>query len=426
MGPSLSVPELLIGMIEAYGAPRPSSFGYGELLEDLVQAISQFGTGGGPSVKSVLSYGADPTGQRESTEAFNRALEALPTINTWHNSGMANNWTQTEVPYGRITGGGQFLLNQDTQLNGFGPWVEFDGLGWTNLIDYNAAPGTALINLLNPYSAGNTSNSKYGGVGPLGQGPAGGLLWWSGGVRNTRIDGTQAQPGCGGIYGGGGEYCHVDNVLIGNYGHDGSGGGYGINFECITGMTGDTETYNINFQSYNNDNAFMFNGNPSAAPLSIVSQSQGRLWCRMEAFPGQNGIVLNNQAWVYHSQIYLTGVMYQGTEPASAIHGCSLVLDGATTKMQHTHIDIRLEMDQIGTDTWLPRTLHLDNINGSLIDQCDGLLGWITFGTGDWANAQPGIGTINDFFQFYGPTFGDTTLSMSGNYTVLAGNAVGS
>jgi len=44
MAVSYGMAELLSGMVEAFGAPRPTSFGLGELLEDLIIAIENFST----------------------------------------------------------------------------------------------------------------------------------------------------------------------------------------------------------------------------------------------------------------------------------------------------------------------------------------------------------------------------------------------
>ena len=46
--PSYGLGELWAAMIEAYGAPPPTSFGSAELLEDMVNAITNSGTSGGP------------------------------------------------------------------------------------------------------------------------------------------------------------------------------------------------------------------------------------------------------------------------------------------------------------------------------------------------------------------------------------------
>jgi hypothetical protein len=76
---SYGMSELLAALVQAYGAPRPTSFGLGELLEDLVQAIEDFGGGAGlgPGFAAVKGLN-DDSGFSNQTAAFQTAAATLP------------------------------------------------------------------------------------------------------------------------------------------------------------------------------------------------------------------------------------------------------------------------------------------------------------------------------------------------------------
>jgi len=389
-----------------YGA-LPNLFTPGVLVDFYGNPI---GNSGAASV-SVLDFGADPTGTFESTAAFNEALAALPTSADFNIPVQNPIGTDITVPYGLVTGGGRFIVNQTELLNHFGPFVMFDGLGFTFLDDYNSTSNPS-INMLDEHGFPGSATP------PIQPGPQ--LQYWTGGIRNTVIDGTNVTGTGNAINASSGEYCRVDHCQIQNYPNN-------TGLYVVSNGTGWMESWHFDLQTINCLNAVVFGGvtvGPHAGQEN--SQGQGRMWLRISAYPGQNGVVCQKGAWVYHAQIYVTGVMYQGTEPASANHGAALTVQDANTQIEHSRLDFRLEMDQIGVNTWQPQSLFIDSANGSLINQCDGYLGFKSFGSGQWKNAHPLVGLgLNSFFQFYGPSFGDSTLTNSGVYQVLAGNATG-
>ncbi len=314
---SLSLAECYIGLIEAFGAPRPTSFGLGELLAALQAAIAEFGGGQGPTVKSVLNFGGDPNAwltNVESTEAFNLAVAALPTI-TVSNDGHVHT-----VPYGTITGGGYFIINREVQLNAWGPWVQLDGLGFTFLDDHNSVACGYAIDLTNPFGFPGDTPVVLPQAGPQ-------LQYWTGGLHNGVIlDGTNCTGGGnGGIIGGSGENCRIE-AQVQNY-----TGGTGIWVNSFGAAW--AESLHVDAQMTNNFNAIVFGGYDNLNRGSN-SSGQGRYWIRNMAYPGQNGVVVQNGAWVYNSDVRLTGAMFEGIVTRSFSDGVlvagSLTLTSAT------------------------------------------------------------------------------------------------
>ena len=119
--PSMSMAELLIAMVQAFGAPRPTSLGLSELYEALVNAIAGFVANPGVGALRVVKVVCNT-----NTEVPTSPPSGARTI---------DGYTVT-------TGDRVFLLNQTT-VNDQGLWVANTGGNWTRPADWAMGAGIA-------------------------------------------------------------------------------------------------------------------------------------------------------------------------------------------------------------------------------------------------------------------------------------------
>ena len=137
---------------------------------------------------------------------------------------------------------------------------------------------------------------------------------------------------------------------------------------------------------------------------------------------GQDGLVIQNGAFLYNSKLAMRAnfqgsaspqsnavVRITGTTPVGHLNG------GGPAKITSCHLDVQAELNPTGGGSNAPQTIVWGNLSGNLLLGCYGILdfaqGSIGFATSNWTPAG-GVGA----FTFTGVIRGDANLGGGGNF----------
>lgn len=309
-------------------------------------------------VNAVTAYGADPTGVADSTTAIQNAVTAAAAART--------------TAY--LPAGTYLVSSTITNSTGAGSLV---GAGrWGTIISFTGT-GDAI----------RWYNSTYGGSQPGGDGS---------GVRDLRIDGTSAGAGSTGLHTGDQTALRHD-VVITNFSGAGS---IGVHLDNTIWWT---EEQRCHYWVYNCTSGVVFD--VTGATTSTNSFGYSDIDIYVNCGPNQNGVVLQNGAYVYNNARFRVRGNFTGS--SSAVTNSALTITGTVptghpnagspSRLFSSGIDFVAEVT--GTFAFTPRT--------------------VTFGSG--SNQLTGSGTIH----FNGFTNSATTLGASAQVIFFDGFFLG-
>ncbi|HEV2373311.1 MAG TPA: glycosyl hydrolase family 28-related protein [Streptosporangiaceae bacterium] len=356
---------------------------------------------GQPSVTdwvNVVNMGADPTGLKDSTKAFLAAVAALPTMTL--NEAIAPVGV-VYVPTGTYTVSGTIPLPANARLvgTGGGSQISFTGSG--------------------------DAIRQYNQVGPAY--PA---VMPGGGVEDLVIDGANAQAGSCGLHIGNGTDYLLSRLRISNFNGANCIGLHLDNVLNNMGKDGYTEKMTAEVQLYNNTVAVLIENTggtkkPSQLPSGnsfMYNDFDFHIWAEV----GQQGIVLQNGAYIANARLKVRGNFFGAGGAALTIQGQDG--SGNASFIGRTLFDIAVETDNGGTWT----TIVFGSTANSIRESSGQLIfsdGWRPATVGS-APTPPGVNVAvtTQQFAFAGVVCGDPNLNgingPAGSLQVTSGRPV--
>lgn len=310
---------------------------------------------------NVLNYGADRFGVNDSTAAFVNASLAVPST-----GGVVYAPTGTY----RVNTGAQIVNNVTPTY--------YVGDGW-------------MATQINFYGTGDCFRM----LNPAGSG----TFLFGGGFHGMTVDGTNAGAGSTGVHAGDSGHLSFD-LMVQNFNGAGS---MGVHFDNTIWWT---EKLKGIIYAHQNTQGVVFDVTGAGAGGSFA---YGELTIWLNQTANQDGVVLQNGAYLYHEKLILKGNFAGGATNTGAVLRITgrLTGAGAYSRLRNSELQIQVEANGGAVQH---QTIAVGTQGSNVILGCFGMM---DFGGGSntFANSNLSPSTVGGSFTFNGPVNGDTSLN---------------
>jgi hypothetical protein len=237
---------------------------------------------------------------------------------------------------------------------------------------------------------------------------------WGGGIEDMTVDGTCAGNSSTGVHIGDMKRPHVD-VNIQNFAGSGS-----IGLHCDNTIWW-TENGSFDAELINCTSGVVFDVSNSSFGSGHTSSSEfdnNRFHFGLDLTALQNGVVLQNGAYIYHADMFIHGgIRSSGTQPSGT--WAALVITGAVPAnhpgagnnsfLEKSRLSIMLESG--GNNTYYPQTIN-QGTTGNRINECNGIM---SFRLGPWTASNIIPSQVANQFTYFGIVDGDNNLNPGSN-----------